>query len=313
MIVGWVLRTHGASLEAPADPSASYEARPEWYFLPLFQLLRHLPGSLELVGALGVPLVAVGLLVALPFIDRARSRAPSSRKLPIAIVGLVVGGALALGVSARVEDAGDAAFARGRARAEQDAAAARIRFVARVGGRVLGPADQATLATALFDEHCAGCHRLKGRGEARAPELDGWSSRAWIDAFLSAPDDARFFGRTDMHGMKPVSIAGPDRAALVEWLWSEGGKEGADPALIARGLALFDSLGCSDCHERDGQSDGAGIPNLGGRASPEWIEGLLKDAGGARYFGKKNQMPRFVDKLTPVELQALVALLRSGR
>ncbi len=32
--------THGASLDAPADPSSDYPARPEWYFLFLFQLLK---------------------------------------------------------------------------------------------------------------------------------------------------------------------------------------------------------------------------------------------------------------------------------
>jgi ubiquinol-cytochrome c reductase cytochrome b subunit len=28
---------HGASLDAPADPASAYDARPEWYFLPLYQ------------------------------------------------------------------------------------------------------------------------------------------------------------------------------------------------------------------------------------------------------------------------------------
>ena len=36
----WVMREHGAGLEAPADPTSSYDARPEWYFTPLFELLK---------------------------------------------------------------------------------------------------------------------------------------------------------------------------------------------------------------------------------------------------------------------------------
>jgi len=264
-------------------------------------------------GGLAWPGAAAGALLALPFIDRSRGRAPSSRKLPLAIVGLLVASAVGLGVSARVEDGRDAAFARGRARAEREAEAARVRFRARVGNGVLSAAEQAVLGASLFDEHCAGCHQLAGRGEARAPDLDDWSSRKWIDAFLAAPSDPRFFGRTDIHGMKPVAVEGADRAALVEWIWSQGGAEGADAALVARGAALVDSLECSECHERDGTSAGSGIPNLGGRASASWIAGLLKDAGGPLYFGKKNQMPRFGDKLSATELDALVALLRRSR
>ena len=34
---------HGAHLDAPADPTADYKPRPEWYFLFLFQLLEYLP------------------------------------------------------------------------------------------------------------------------------------------------------------------------------------------------------------------------------------------------------------------------------
>ena len=41
------VRSHGAPLEAPADPSSAYDARPEWYFLPLFQLLKYLPGRMR--------------------------------------------------------------------------------------------------------------------------------------------------------------------------------------------------------------------------------------------------------------------------
>src|SRR5207245_1930581 len=44
-----VVRSHGAPLEGPADPASAYDARPEWYFLPLFQLLKYLPGRLETI------------------------------------------------------------------------------------------------------------------------------------------------------------------------------------------------------------------------------------------------------------------------
>jgi ubiquinol-cytochrome c reductase cytochrome b subunit len=312
VLVAWVLRTHGASLDAPADPTSSYEARPEWYFLPLFQLLRHLPGALEVVASVGVPLVVFALLAALPFLDRSPTRDARARPVPIAIVVLLLVGGVGLGLSARLEDRRDPAFVEGRARAERAASGARLRFRARLGVAPEGAEQQLRLAEALFDEHCADCHTRGGRGDAQAPTLDAWSSRAWIDAFLAGPDDARYFGHTSFHDMKPVAITGADRAAIVEWVWSQGGGA-ADATLVARGVALLDELSCNECHERDGKSEGHGIPNLGGRASEAWLRGLLADAGGPTYFGKKNTMPRFADKLSPVEMDAIVAWLRSTR
>ena len=38
VVLFFVLRDHGAHLDAPADPSSAYQARPDWYFLSLFQL-----------------------------------------------------------------------------------------------------------------------------------------------------------------------------------------------------------------------------------------------------------------------------------
>ena len=312
-LVLWVVRTHGADLEAPADPTSSYEARPEWYFLPLFQLLRHLPGSLEMIGALGAPLVMGGLLFALPFIDRSQSRAPRARMAPIALVLAIVLGAVALGVSAKLEDASDTAFVAGRARAERAAKSARLRFRAKLGDGPTDAISRRALGEAIFGEACAGCHTLGAVGEAHAPTLSSWSSRVWIATFLANPDDAHYFGHTEIHEMKPVAVLGADRDALVEWIYSQGGAEGVDAAKLARGAKLFEELSCSDCHERDGTSEGHGIPNLGGRASAAWIEELLRDPGGPRYFGKKNAMPRFGDKLSRPELDAVVELLRSER
>lgn len=54
----------GANLDAPADPSRPYPARPEWYFLFLFQLLKYFDGDLELLGTVVIP-NGVGVLLAL--------------------------------------------------------------------------------------------------------------------------------------------------------------------------------------------------------------------------------------------------------
>ncbi len=59
------------ALEEAADPTAAgYVPRPEWYFLWAFQMLKYFPGEAEVVGTFVIPSVLIGLLVALPFLDR---------------------------------------------------------------------------------------------------------------------------------------------------------------------------------------------------------------------------------------------------
>src|SRR6185436_7125266 len=67
----------GADLGAPADPSEPYSAaRPEWYFLFLFQFLKanwlvtFFGHNGELVGAIIVPTLVIIVLFAMPFLGR---------------------------------------------------------------------------------------------------------------------------------------------------------------------------------------------------------------------------------------------------
>src|SRR3954449_96104 len=61
----------GAELGAPADGSEPYAAaRPEWYYLFLFQLLKYFPGSSEIIGAIVIPTIAMVVLFLLPILGR---------------------------------------------------------------------------------------------------------------------------------------------------------------------------------------------------------------------------------------------------
>ena len=72
-------------LEELADPTdASYDPRPEWYFLFLFQLLKYFEGPLEVVGTFVIPTVGFILLLFLPFLDRKEERI-SLLKRPVAL------------------------------------------------------------------------------------------------------------------------------------------------------------------------------------------------------------------------------------
>jgi menaquinol-cytochrome c reductase cytochrome b/c subunit len=80
----------GPEYTAPADPgTTNFVPRPDWYFYFLFYLLRIFkwPNSVFL-GTVGVPTIALILLISLPFYDLRRERRLSRR--PVAIVGAVL-------------------------------------------------------------------------------------------------------------------------------------------------------------------------------------------------------------------------------
>jgi menaquinol-cytochrome c reductase cytochrome b/c subunit len=82
--------TLGAELGPKADPTTtSYVPRPEWYFFFLFEVLRVIkPPSLVFIATLGVPNIALTLLILLPFYDRGPERRPQRR--PIAMTAMVL-------------------------------------------------------------------------------------------------------------------------------------------------------------------------------------------------------------------------------
>src|SRR5262245_16518161 len=73
-----------------ADPgTTSFIPRPDWYFFFLFYLLRIFkwPDSV-ILGTVGIPTIALILLLALPFIDRRRERRLVRR--PVAVVAALL-------------------------------------------------------------------------------------------------------------------------------------------------------------------------------------------------------------------------------
>ena len=80
----------GPEYTAPADPgTTNFVPRPDWYFYFLFYLLRIFkwPESVFL-GTVGVPTIALILLIAVPFYDLRRERRLFRR--PLAVVGAVL-------------------------------------------------------------------------------------------------------------------------------------------------------------------------------------------------------------------------------
>jgi menaquinol-cytochrome c reductase cytochrome b/c subunit len=74
----------------PAEPGTTdFVPRPDWYFYFLFYLLRifEWPETV-FIATVGIPTIALILLLALPFYDRRRERRPSRR--PVAMVAAVL-------------------------------------------------------------------------------------------------------------------------------------------------------------------------------------------------------------------------------
>jgi menaquinol-cytochrome c reductase cytochrome b/c subunit len=86
----------GAELGPKADPTTTtYVPRPEWYFFFLFELLRVVkPPELTPLATIGIPTIAMILLVLLPFYDRSPERRPERRPIAMA-AGLFTIGAMA--------------------------------------------------------------------------------------------------------------------------------------------------------------------------------------------------------------------------
>lgn len=323
VLVGLTVKTHGAELFAPADPASNFVARPEWYFLSLFQLLKYFQGPLQILATVVLPGLVTIALVLLPFLDRARSRKASDRWKVLSLVGLLMAGLTALTALAIVEDGRNEAYQHGLEAAEQDAARARElarKGVPPAGGVAVYDNDPREQTRRLFREQCATCHTIEGRGGEEAPSLDDYGSRAWLTGLVRDPRSKRFYGGTKAHTtMEPVPVekaSDAELAAIVEYMISLAGAEvgAADATLAAKGKELWggDAWDCSGCHEVEAGKSGAG-PNLAGRGTTAWVARVIANSGEPELYGDTAEMPKFAGKLTPAEIEALAQFVTSAR
>jgi ubiquinol-cytochrome c reductase cytochrome b subunit len=353
-VVGVVLvlavNEHGAPLDAPADPSSDYPARPEWYFLALFQLLKYFHGPLEIVGTVVLPALIGIYFFALPMLDRGQRTELRGRVkplLPLLLVGL---GAVGLTAKARADDAADAAFQKERAKADARATAAvklAMDGVPPEGPLAMLARSPGLRGPELFEKHCAACHTLAGHGsekERTAPRLDGWSTEKWILDMMHDPDGDERFGRTPYKGEMPSMDAKPkdadeswsplppdDMKAAAAFLASQGDgpQQAAVPdslrSVVARGKEIVKSR-CTACHLFEGAGDDGGqglAPELSGYGSQAWVRAQIANpASKATYrenalgdhearTARKGHMPRFDSELSAADLDLLATWVRA--
>lgn len=307
---------YGAPLEAPADPSSQYLARPEWYFLPLFQLLKYFEGSAEWVGTTVLPALALGYFAGLPFLHALLARRPHAHKWLAGSLTVGLLGVASLGALAMYQDARDPTVTALATRARVEAAEAR-RLAALGGVPVSGPLalyrnDPVVWGRRLFAERCQSCHPACDTTPYQgAPCMEGYASREWISRFLQAPSAPHFFGNTRIDAMDAYTGDAESLAALTEFLYSQADRPDVTRVLADKGRGLFEAEGCGDCHTLDGVGNGI-APDLFGWAGREWLSAFLRAPGDSRFYGEQNEMDAFDHhRLSETELQAVVAYLHA--
>ena len=324
-VVFLTLAFHGAELGAPADPSEPYPAaRPEWYFLFLFQFLKYFPGHTEVWGAIVLPTLGILILAAMPLIGRWRL----GHVFNLSFLGALGIGAALLTWQARQQDNQDPTYLAARAQAERDAH--RAAELAQAGGGIpaagavtLLREDPLTQGPRLFSKNCASCHRYGGHDglgnpvtEApSAPDLKDFGSRAWLAGLLDPArvDGPNYYGGTRFAEGKmakfvkqKVARYTPEQRAGLWKVIQAVSAEAAFPAQatadqqaasdIAEGRILARTeFNCTDCHAFGKPDEDATGPDLTGWGSRDWIIGIISDPTHARFYGKRNdRMPSFL-------------------
>ena len=313
-LFAWVWWQGGARLDAPADPASQFDARPEWYFRPLYQLLKYFSGSMETVVALGTPVVVGIVLVGLPFFDRGPDRSPRKRIIPILLVaaGFVAAGTLT--VLSFKQDAADPTLAERQAKAEKRAALARKLAVEHgvpaEGGRAVFTTAPFYRARTLWGRHCAGCHEDKP--DRKGPIIGpGYNTREWVRGFLTEPSGEHYFGHTKLakadEAMPPVDHTGAELDALVEMVYAETGATDVDKAKVGAAQQMFED-DCSGCHTKTPGETSDTAPSLAGRGTADYLAALIANPGDVRFFAIGNQMPT-IDELDGADRKALAEWL----
>lgn len=311
----------GANLDAPADlATEQYPARPEWYFLFLFQLLKLFEGEQEIVGTVIIPTLVGLLLFLLPLLGYGALRKFGHVFGVLVVSGLLVGAAVLTGMAIQA-DRNNEDFQKQQAEAESRARRAVQLADAGIpeqGPKYLLRRDPMTEGKKLFQKHCAVCHSYKGefeQGKFIASDLANCGNEEWIRGLFREPRSPHYFGRTDLKTMsswisrtrKAAEKEGPEAVKdletdfdlIAKWLATHPTevpkiKEGEEPSGLQKGFLAFDKRGCTECHSFAGQGMGT-APDLTGYGSPAWVRQMIIAPDLPSRYGDNNQMPAFRD------------------
>ncbi|MCI0744531.1 MAG: cytochrome b N-terminal domain-containing protein [Verrucomicrobia subdivision 3 bacterium] len=337
----------GAELGAPADPSEPFAAaRPEWYFLFLFQLLEYFKGQYgffdaPIVGALILPGLIMLILVLMPIVGKWRLGHRFNLSFTVA---LLLGAAMLTAIAVR-HDAKDADYNASLRTAHRDServkVLARARGIPPSGAAALLREDAFAQGPRIFARNCASCHRYDGHdGLAQvpsdpqsAPDLKGFASREWIAGMLDPAriSSSNYFGATKFADgkmakwvkrnvpkhtaeqqaqMRQIVIALSAEAQLK----SQRALDEKDSAEIKAGREFIDGdVACTECHKFHKENEEATAPDLTGYGSRQWMIDFITNPAHERFYGKRSdRMPAYgVEKmLDQKQIEMVVDWLR---
>jgi len=334
----------GAELGAPANPTEAFSAaRPEWYFLFLFQFLKLFPGKTEVLGAFVIPGLVMLLIFLMPFIGKWRL----GHRFNLGVLFAILAGAGLLTYLAIAEDRHEPSYQAAVKDAEQQAE--RVRVLAKSPDKIppLGAAsllsnDPLTQGPKLFARNCGSCHRYDGHDGTgivphdpqAASDLKGFASRKWLAGLLDPEkiSTTNYFGATkfsngDMarkfvkktvakYGVEEKNNLGKVIAAVSAeaQLDAQASIDKSDAALIQEGRTLLQNeTKCTDCHQFHKTDEEATGPDLTGYGSRQWLINFISNPEHPSFYGKRNdRMPTFGAKqiLTDREIGLIADWLR---
>jgi ubiquinol-cytochrome c reductase cytochrome b subunit len=316
VVLGLTIWKHGAELTAPADPANEYSAaRPEWYFLSLFQMLK-LPafaGENEVYGAIGVPGLVFFFLALMPVLGKWKL----GHFFNVGFLVCLLIGAGILTFQAVRQDVLDVAqyqpaVKRGNADAERAIELAKQYGIPPTGAVGLLRNDPLTQGSKLFAANCASCHSFdSGRQgpydvvakESSAPNLHGFATQQWIEGLLDPVkyNSPAYFGKTahttgEMLGYLQgdgAALTADDKKAIAAALAAEAGKTAKDAVLIAKGKEIMQKT-CVNCHRFHDAGELGTAPDLTAYGSRDWLIDFISDPTHARFYPETNdRMPSF--------------------
>ncbi len=318
----------GAELGAPANPTEPFSAaRPDWYFLFLFQFLKFFPGGTELWGAIVIPGFFMLLIFLMPFIGRWQL----GHRFNLGLLYCLLAGAGLLTYLAIAEDRHNPNYQIAVRQADRESE--RVRFLASSpngippeGAGSLLSNDPLTQGPKLFAQRCAGCHRYDGHdGTGNVPtdpqgasDLKGFASREWLSGLLDPAkiSTTNYFGATKFRDGKMAAkfvkkevanFSAEQKANLIKvidavsaeaQLDGQRAMDKRDAAIIQEGRNLLSTeTKCTDCHQFHKPDDSVTAPDLTGYGSREWLIKFISDPGQPAFYGARNdRMPAFGSK-----------------
>jgi ubiquinol-cytochrome c reductase cytochrome b subunit len=249
-------------LERLADPTdTTYVPRPEWYFLFLFQLLKIFQGSLEPIGTVVLPTIAVLTLFLLPFMRHSRLQILQRRTVctGMVVIAFAVWGSL---TAAAVADS------------------PRFRHPLNASHEVMEwapfPPEEIAGIGYFRASHCDSCHNLLSGVPKPGPNLTSIQQRhpkAWLIQHFKDPSSGRSGNGAQSTHLSVLQLNAlalfttnlkPDSAGILQTVPSE----------IIKGAQVYVVSGCGSCHKVNGGGGGIGpsLNSLSNRRAKSWIE-----------------------------------------